>query len=53
MINIDQLYLGWFVRLIFNPIAFLKRYFYSLRLIPMVIFREIKVIIKLNLELRI
>ena len=41
---IDQLYLGWFVRLIFNPVAFLKRYFYSLRLIPMVIFNKIKVI---------
>ena len=41
---IDQLYLGWFLRLIFNPIIFLRRYFYSLRLIPMVIFSKIKVI---------
>ena len=41
---IDQLYLGWFLRLIFNPIIFLRRYFYSLRLIPMVIFSKIKVL---------
>ncbi len=41
---IDQLYLGWFMRLVFNPIVFLKRYIYSLRLIPMVIFSKIKVI---------
>ena len=41
---IDQLYLGWFVRLIFNPIVFSRRYFYSLRLIPMVISSKIKVI---------
>ena len=41
---IDQFYLGWFVRLIFNPIVFLSRYLYSLRLIPMVIFSKIKII---------
>ncbi len=41
---IDQLFLGWFLRLIFNPIIFLRRYFYSLRLIPMVIFSKIKVL---------
>ena len=41
---IDKLYLGWFLRLIFNPITFLRRYFYSLRLIPMVIFSKIKVL---------
>ena len=41
---IDKLYLGWFLRLIFNPIIFLRRYFYSLRLIPMVIFSKIKVL---------
>ena len=41
---IDRLYLGWFVRFIFNPLIFSKRYFYSLRLIPMVIFNKIKVI---------
>ena len=33
-----NLYLGWFVRMLFNPLIFLKRYLYSLRLIPMVIF---------------
>ena len=43
-ILIDQLYLGWFVRLIFNPFIFFKRYFYSLRLIPMVILNKIKII---------
>ncbi len=41
---IDRLYLGWFVRFIFNPLIFSKRYFYSLKLIPMVIFNKIKVI---------
>ena len=41
---IDRLYLGWFVRLIFNPFIFFKRYFYSLRLIPMVILNKIKII---------
>ena len=41
---VDQYYLGWFVRLIFNPLVFLKRYLYSLRLIPMVILSQIKII---------
>ena len=41
---VDQFYLGWFVRLIFNPLVFLRRYLYSLRLIPMVIFSKIKII---------
>ena len=41
---IDKLYLGWFVRLIFNPFVFLKRYLYGLKLIPMVIFSKIKII---------
>ena len=41
---VDQFYLGWFVRLIFNPFVFLRRYLYSLRLIPMVIFSKIKII---------
>ena len=40
---IDRLYLGWFVRLIFNPLVFSKRYLYSLRLIPMVFFNKIKI----------
>ena len=41
---IDQFYLGWFVRLIFNPSVFLKRYLYSLRLIPMILFNKVKII---------
>ena len=41
---IDKLYLGWFVRLIFNPFIFFKRYLYGLKLIPMVIFSKIKTI---------
>ena len=41
---IDKLYLGWFLRLIFNPFVFLKRYLYGLKLIPMVIFSKIKTI---------
>ena len=41
---IDRYYLGWFVRLIFSPYIFLKRYVYGLRLIPMVIFSKIKII---------
>ena len=41
---IDQFYLGWLVRLIFNPFVFLKRYVFGLRLIPMVMFSKIKII---------
>lgn len=41
---IDELYLGWFLRLIFNPLVFFKRYLYGLRLIPMVIFNKIKIV---------
>ena len=41
---IDKFYLGWLVRLIFNPAVFVKRYIYGLRLIPMVIFSKIKII---------
>ena len=41
---IDELYLGWFVRLLFNPFVFFKRYIYGLKLIPMVIFNKIKII---------
>ena len=41
---IDRYYLGWFVRLVFSPLIFLKRYIYGLRLIPMVIFSKIKII---------
>ena len=41
---IDKFYLGWFIRLIFNPLVFFKRYVFGLRLIPMVIFSKIKII---------
>lgn len=41
---IDELYLGWFVRLIFSPSIFFSKYVNGLRLIPMVIFSKIKVI---------
>ena len=41
---VDELYLGWFLRLVFNPLIFSKRYFYSLKLIPMLIFDRIKTI---------
>ena len=40
---IDKYFLGWLVRLFFNPIIFFKRYIFGLRLIPMVVFNEIKV----------
>ena len=40
----DKLYLGWLVRLVFNPSIFFKRYIRGLRLIPMVFFDKIKVI---------
>ena len=40
-ILIDRLYLGWLVRLLFNPITFSKRYLKSLKLIPMVINNKI------------
>ena len=41
---IDQFYLGWFVRLMFNPVLFFSRYIRGLKLVPMVIFSKIKVI---------
>ena len=41
---IDELYLGWLIRLIFNPLVFVKRYLYGLRLIPMIIFNKIKIV---------
>ncbi len=41
---VDKLYLGWLVRLIFNPIIFSKRYIVGLGLIPMVIKSNVKVI---------
>ena len=41
---IDKFHLGWLVRIIFNPFIFTKRYFYALKLIPMVLFNTIKTI---------
>ena len=41
---IDKIYLGWLVRLIFNPLLFYKRYLYALRLFPMVLFNKVKVL---------
>ena len=40
---IDKFYLGWLVRLIYNPLIFIKRYIYALKLIPMVILNKIKI----------
>ena len=40
---IDKLYLGWLIRLIFNPIIFYKRYLYALKLIPIVLMTNVKV----------
>jgi len=39
---IDKIYLGWLVRLIFNPLVFYKRYIFALRLFPMVLFSKVK-----------
>ena len=41
---VDRFYLGWFLRLIFNPLIFFKRYIFGLKLIPMVIFSRIKIL---------
>ena len=41
---IDKYYLGWLLRLIFNPLIFFKRYIFGLKLIPMVIFNKVKVL---------
>ncbi len=40
---IDKFYLGWLVRILFNPLIFTKRYFYALKLIPMILSNKIKV----------
>ena len=40
---IDKLYLGWLIRLLFNPLIFIKRYMQALKLIPMVFFNKIKI----------
>ena len=41
---IDKYYLGWLVRLIFNPLIFFKRLIYALNLLPIVKTNKIKVI---------
>ncbi len=41
---IDKYYLGWLIRLIYDPFIFFKKYIIGLKLIPMVIFNDIKVI---------
>ena len=41
---LDRYYLGWLLRLIFNPLIFFKRYIFGLKLIPMVIFSRIKIL---------
>ncbi len=41
---IDKFYLGWLIRLFFNPFVFFKRYLIGLRLIPMVIFNKVTII---------
>ena len=41
---IDKYYLGWLLRLIFNPLIFFKRYIFGLKLIPMVIFNKVKIL---------
>ena len=43
-IFVDKIYLGWLLRLIFNPYAFIKRYIFALKLLPMVLFNKVKVI---------
>jgi len=39
---LDQMYLGWLVRLLFNPFIFWKRYLYALKLFPMVLLNKIE-----------
>jgi len=40
---IDKIYLGWLIRLIFNPILFLKRYIHTFKLINLVIRDKISI----------
>ena len=42
--TIDKFYLGWLIRLIYNPITFFKRYMLALRLIPIILNNKIKTI---------
>ena len=41
---IDKFYLGWLVRIIFNPLQFYKRYLYALKLINIVKHSNSKII---------
>ena len=41
---IDKFYLGWLIRIIYNPRIFYKRYFYSLKLLKLVILNRVKII---------
>ncbi len=41
---IDKFYLGWLIRIIYNPKMFYKRYFYSLKLVKIVMFNRVKII---------
>ena len=41
---IDKLFLGWFVRLIFNPFTFFTRYISGLKLISMVVFNKVQIL---------
>ncbi len=38
---IDKFFLGWFVRLIFDPLMFYKRILYAFKLVPIVLFNNI------------
>ena len=40
---IDTFYLGWLIRLIFNPFIFFKRFMYALKLLPIVMKNKVKV----------
>lgn len=40
---IDAFYLGWLIRLIFNPFIFFKRFMYALKLLPIVMKNKVKV----------
>jgi len=40
---VDRIYMGWFLRLIYNPSIFIKRYLQALKLIPIVMNNEVKI----------
>jgi UDP-N-acetyl-D-mannosaminuronic acid transferase (WecB/TagA/CpsF family) len=41
-IYIDKFYLGWMLRIFFNPLVFFKRYLLAFRLFPLVLFNKVK-----------